>query len=56
MSKALPRYEVVGRRRVAGVAPGGTVALDPARINIDALVQAGHIRPVPRKTVREVAE
>lgn len=37
-------YEVVGSRTVAGVDPGGTVELDPAEVNIGALIAAGHIR------------
>ncbi|WP_166427499.1 hypothetical protein [Nonomuraea mesophila] len=55
MPKTLPRYQVVGPRSVRGVAPGGVVALDPARFNVEALVEAGHIKPVPPR-VREVPE
>ncbi len=37
------RAKVVGSQEVGGVAPGGTVDLDPAEVNIPALVEAGHI-------------
>lgn len=39
-------YRVVGSSRVAGVDPGGTVELDPERVNIPALITGGHIAPV----------
>lgn len=37
------RAKVTGPNEVAGVAPGGTVELDPAAVNIAALVEGGHI-------------
>lgn len=37
------RAKVVGQHEVGGVAPGGTVDLDPAEVNIAALVEAGHV-------------
>jgi len=39
-------YRVVGSSRVAGVDPGGTVDLDPDRVNIPALIAGGHVEPV----------
>lgn len=46
--KGPPRFEVVGPCRVAGAGKGETVQLDPAVVNIDALIAAGHVRPVKR--------
>ncbi|WP_157562670.1 hypothetical protein [Micromonospora chokoriensis] len=46
--KSLPKFEVIGPCRVAGAEKGETVQLDPAEVNIDALIEAGHIRPVKR--------
>ncbi len=37
------RARVIGAHEVGGVAPGGTVDLAPAQVNIPALVEAGHI-------------
>lgn len=39
------RFTVTGPRRIEGVPKGGTVDLDPAAHNIDALIVAGHIKP-----------
>ncbi|MFI7042585.1 hypothetical protein ACIBI0_38410 [Microbispora rosea] len=51
-------YRVVGSSRVAGVDPGGTVDLDPERVNIPALVAGGHVEPVkaPAKAKAQKAE
>jgi hypothetical protein len=38
-------YKVIGPCAVDGVEPGGTVELDPAVVNIAALVDAGHVEP-----------
>lgn len=46
--KGLPSFEVIGPCRVAGAVKGETVKLDPAEVNIGALVEAGHVRPVKR--------
>lgn len=46
--KGPPRFEVVGPCRIAGVGKGEAVQLDPATVNIDALIAAGHVRPVKR--------
>ena len=43
-----PRYEVIGPCPVAGARKGDTVELDPAAVNVDALIQAGHVRPAKR--------
>lgn len=43
------RYRVVGERAINGVAPGGTVTLDPERVNIPALVSAGLVELVEDK-------
>ncbi|MGH3978088.1 MAG: hypothetical protein ACRDRZ_03640 [Pseudonocardiaceae bacterium] len=47
------RVTVIGDREVAGVGRGGTVDLDPATVDVAALVAAGHIvlasRPAPPK-------
>lgn len=37
------KAKVIGAHEIGGVAPGGTVELDPAEVNIPALVEAGHI-------------
>lgn len=52
---ATEKHVVIGSRRIAGVAKGGTVDLDPAEYNIPALVAAGHIQPVskPKATPKE---
>lgn len=39
-------YKVVGPVKVDDVEPGGTVTLDPDRVNVPALIAAGHIEPV----------
>lgn len=38
------RVTVIGDLPVAGVDKGGTVELDPAETNIDALVEGGHVK------------
>lgn len=43
------KYEVIGPVEIDGVPPGGTVALDPEHVNIQALVTAGHIRPARQR-------
>ncbi|GAA5048187.1 acetamidase/formamidase [Thermocatellispora tengchongensis] len=45
-------YRVTGPRHVAGAAPGDVVELDPRRVNVAALLAAGHIAPVPAKGKR----
>lgn len=37
------RATVVGPNEIAGVPTGGTVELDPERVNVVALVLGGHI-------------
>lgn len=49
-------YEVIGPCKVAGVAKGGTVELDPSAVNIDALVAARHIRPTSRPVFEPLPE
>lgn len=56
-------YRVIGRCKVAGVAPGGTVTRDQvlayggpdARVNLDALVgvHLEEVKPEPKKTKGE---
>lgn len=46
--KDLQTFEVIGPCQVAGANKGETVRLDPDAVNIDALVEAGHVRPVKR--------
>lgn len=41
------KCKVIGTSEVDGVAPGGTVELDPDVVNIEALVYAGHVE-VPK--------
>jgi len=41
------KCKVIGPAEVDGVAPGGTVELDPDVTNIEALVYAGHVE-VPK--------
>ncbi|WP_435111875.1 hypothetical protein [Nocardiopsis synnemataformans] len=43
----MPRYRVVGGSQVGGVDPGGTVDLNPAAVNISALIRGGHVAPLP---------
>jgi hypothetical protein len=43
---ALPIRDAVTRESVQ---PGGTVRLDPTRTNIDALIEAGSLKPLPAK-------
>lgn len=38
------RATVTGPNEVAGVAPGGTVELDPELVNVAALVEGGHVQ------------
>ena len=38
----MPKYLIVGRRSIDGVAPGGTVEIDAERG--DALARAGHLK------------
>ena len=42
----MPRYRVTGPWQISGVGPGGVVDLDPAKINVDVLVNAGLVQPV----------
>ena len=48
------RARVIGTCEVAGTSPGGTVDLDPAEVNVAALVEAGHIE-VPKSAGRSAA-
>lgn len=48
------RARVIGSHEVAGVAAGGTVDLDPAEVNVPALVEAGHIE-IPKSAGRAAA-
>lgn len=43
----LVRCRVTGPRAVSGVSAPGAVELDPDAINVDALVQAGHVKVLP---------
>lgn len=43
------KYTVTGPFPVGDVAPGGTVDLDPEVVNVDALLESGHITPAPTK-------
>ncbi len=38
-------YLVVGRHPVAGVKPGETVSFDGDAVNVQALIDGGHIAP-----------
>lgn len=49
-------YTVIGAQRVGGVEPGGTIELDPDRVNIEALVRGGHVervRPAPKPAAKK---
>ena len=50
------RVEVVGPLRVAGARKGEIVNLDPTRVNIPALVEAGHVRPVSEPSKKAKAK
>ncbi len=52
---AAHRYEVIGPFEIAGAANGETVTLDDDELNIPALVEAGHIRPLS-KAAKEAAK
>lgn len=43
----MTKYKVVGAHVVSGAKPGSVVDLDPERVNIDALLKARHIEPLP---------
>jgi hypothetical protein len=49
-------YRVTGPFRVAGTDPGGTVELDPERVNIPALIESGAVEPVKVKAAKPVAD
>lgn len=38
-------FTVTGPFKIDGVAPGGTVDLDGQVVNVDALLEAGHVKP-----------
>lgn len=44
------RYKVTGPMRINDAEPGETVYLDPEKINIPALLEAGAIEPVQTKS------
>lgn len=39
------QYEVIGPFEIGGVKPGGIVELDTETVNVDALIEAGHVKP-----------
>jgi hypothetical protein len=49
----MQEYKVIGQFEVAGKRPGETVRLDPTEVNIQALIDGGHIEPI-RKTPKEI--
>lgn len=50
------RYKVVGPYEVGGVAKGGVVELDPARVNVKALLKARLVEAVePEKPATKPA-
>jgi hypothetical protein len=44
------RYKVVGPMRINEAEPGEIVTLDPDKVNISALLEAGAIEPVQSKS------
>jgi hypothetical protein len=44
------RYKVTGPMRINDAEPGETVYLDPDKVNIGALLEAGAIEPVQSKS------
>ncbi|MGW5578716.1 hypothetical protein [Micromonospora chokoriensis] len=46
-------YKVIGICTVAGAKRGETVELDPEQINIQALIEGGHIEPIAVKPPRK---
>lgn len=50
------RVKVVGPLPVAGVSKPGTVDLDPEKVNIPALVRAGHVELPKSKRSEESGE
>lgn len=49
------RYEVIGPFEIAGAAPGETVNIDDDELNVPALIEAGHIKPLS-KAAKEAAQ
>lgn len=43
------RVEVIGPLRVGGARKGEVIDLNPDEVNIPALIEAGHVRPVTRE-------
>ena len=46
------RVEVIGPLRVAGARTGDVVDLDPAAVNVAALVEGGHVKVLPEPKKR----
>lgn len=49
---AMVRVEVTGPCEVAGVRKGSTVELDDTKVNVQALVKAGHVKVLPDKPAK----
>lgn len=45
----MPKFKVVGILEVADKRQGEVVELDPEKVNIPALIEAGHVEPVNEK-------
>lgn len=49
------RYEVIGPFDIAGAKPGETVMIDDDELNVPALIEAGHVKPLS-KAAKNVTE
>lgn len=45
----MPKYKVIGLLEIADKTKGQVVELDPEKVNIPALLEAGHIEPLEEK-------
>lgn len=42
------RYEVIGPFEIAGAKPGESVTIDDDELNVAALIEAGHVKPLSK--------
>jgi hypothetical protein len=49
-------YRVIGTHPVSGTDPGGTVELDPERVNIPALIESGAVEVLKAKPAKATAK
>lgn len=49
----MTEYRVIGPFEVDGKSKGEIVKLDPQTVNIQALIEGGHVEPVAKRTVEK---